>query len=61
MLRNFNKAKLVAKRRKRENRKMFAKSRTYREIDAWQEHSLTIYKLMLQSNLKDSETKKKIC
>ena len=24
---------------------MFAKSRTYRAIDAWQEYNLTIYKL----------------
>ena len=44
-LRNFYKAKLSAKRRKRENRKMFAKSLTYRAIDAGQEYSLTIYKL----------------
>ena len=43
-LRNFNKAKLVAKRRKGENCNIFAKSRTYRAIDAWQEYSLTIYK-----------------
>ena len=33
------------KRRKWENGKMFAKSRTYCAIDAWQEYSLTIYKL----------------
>ena len=44
-LRKFNNAKLVAKRKKRENRIMFAKSRTYRAIDAWQEYNLTIYKL----------------
>ena len=37
-LRKFNNAKLVAKRKKRENRIMFA-------FDAWQEYNLTIFKL----------------
>ena len=44
-LRNFNKAKLDAKRRKRENRKMVSKSLTYRAIGAWQDYSLTIHTL----------------
>ena len=45
---------MVAKRRKRENRKIFEKSRTYRAIDAWRYIHLLYINSPIQSNSKDN-------